>query len=86
MSIEVADSTYSVYDADGNLNPEVHFSVDGKDTYQVDLKEGDSQQVHVSVDGVTDYTHFKMRVDDTIYDDSGKSWQIKDVTVEVVTE
>lgn len=86
MSVEVAGSKYNVYDADGNLNPAVHFTVDGKDTFQVELKEGESRQVRVSVDGVTDYSQFRMNVDDTIYDISGKSWQIKDVAVEVITK
>lgn len=85
---EVAGATYGIFDAEGNLNPAVHFVVDGsdKDSYSVDLKEGKSCEVRISIDGVSDYTHFKMTVDDTIYDDSGRSWQIKDVSVEVITE
>ena len=39
-----------------------------------------------AIDGVSDYTHFTMHVDNTIFDDSGKAWPIRDVRVTCVTE
>ena len=88
QSFEVAGDTYSIFDAEGELNPAVHFVVDGngKDSSAVEIAEGETHEVRVSIDGVSDYTHFTMRVDNTVFDDSGKAWPIRDVRVTCITE
>lgn len=86
-SFEVAGNSYSFLGADENLNPEVHLRVDDseKDNIWVDIQEGETHKVHVAIDGVTDYTHFKMIADNTVYTE-GDHWPMTDVSIEFVTE
>ena len=87
-SFKIAGKTYSLLGSDEELNPEVHFRVDDsdKDSFSLEIKEGETHQAHIAIDGVTDYSNFKMTVDNTIYYDDGKSYPIKDVSFEVITE
>ena len=78
---------YSIYGADEDLNPKVHFVVDsnGKDTSSVDIKEGETHEVHVSIDGVSDYTYFIIDGENTVYQNEGKSWRNKGLRIKFVT-
>lgn len=82
-SFDVGGSTHYVLGQDGELNPRVHFALDGKDVGMLDLKAGGSEQVTVSVDGVSDYTDFTMHLDDTTYKDQGRAWTFEDLKVSV---
>ena len=85
---EVAGEYYSLLGSDEELNPEVHFRVDDseEDTYNLDIKEGETHTATISIDGVSDYTHLKTTVDNTPYYDEGKSYPIRNVSFEVVIE
>lgn len=87
-SFEIAGERYDPFGPDEELNPQVHFRVDGGDTdsFSLDIKEGETHTANISVDGVTDYTHFKATVDNTLYQDSGKSFPVRDVSFEVITD
>ena len=87
-SFEVAGEKYDLLGPDEELNPQVHFRVDGSDTdsFMLDIKNGETHTATISIDGVTDYTHFKATVDNTMYQDSGKSFPVRDVSFEVITE
>lgn len=85
---KIGDDKYNILGSDDELNPQVHFSQNGEDisTATLDIKAGTSQDVHMSVDGVTDYSHFEVNLDDVLYEDGGQSWHMKDLVIEVTTE
>lgn len=83
-TIEVAGQRFSMLGSDDNQNPAIHMTVgDAENRSSIEMNDGDTTTVKVSIDGVTDYHDFKMTVDNTMYTDSD-TWPIKDVSFEVV--
>ncbi len=83
-TIEVADQMFSTLGSDDNQNPAIHVTVgDAENRSTIEMNDGDSVMVKISIDGVTDYHDFKMTVDNTLYTAS-ETWPIKDVSFEVV--
>lgn len=83
-SIEVTGQRFSMLGADDNQNSAIHMTVgDIENCSSIDIGDGDTVTVMVSIDGVTDYHDFKMTVDNTMYTESD-TWPIKDVSFEVV--
>lgn len=82
---EAAGNSYSIFDAEGNHNPQVTLRANGEDIdAAIECLEGKEYEVFVSLEGVSDYSDLKINVDETLYSDSGgKSFPIKDVVLTV---
>ena len=81
---EVAGEKIPMFE-DGNNNPRVHISAgEATDLSWIDLMNEESQNVHIVIDGVSDYSSFVMHFDESITTDSStKVYEILDCSLTV---
>ena len=87
-TFEAEGKTFSIFDDEGNHNPQVTLKANDKDIdASIECHEGETINMFVALEGVSDYSNLKITVDETLYSDSGgNSYPIKDVVLAVVTK
>lgn len=81
--IEVAGNTYPLI-VEGDLNPQIHISSGGaENASEIDVSDRGTTTVHISIDGVDDYTSFTMYFDEALYGVGSKTYQIQNCELTV---
>ena len=85
---EAEGKSFSIFDNEGNHNPQVTLKANDKDIdASIECHEGETINMFIALEGVSDYSNIKITVNETLYSDSGgKSYPIKNVKLQLVTE
>lgn len=85
---EAEGKSFSIFDSEGNHNPQVTLRANDKDIdASIECHEGETINMFIALEGVSDYSNLKITVDETLYSESGgKSYPIKDVILAVETK
>lgn len=86
MWFEAEGKSFYIFDSEGNHNPDVTIKANDEDVESyIDCKVGETYKVFISLNGITDYSNLKIRVDESVYTDNSH-YPIKDVILEFTTK